>query len=457
MKLDAALPNQEHCILSDPLQQQLLQLVMDSLPESIFWKDFNSVYLGCNQKFAKVAGVGTPETIIGKNDYDLPWKKEEAEFFRLCDRRVMDSNTPELGIIEPQLQADGKERWLETNKMPLHDAQGHVIGILGTFQDITARKQAELDLQRLNEELERRVEERTVTLQQSLEQLQRSQMQMIQAEKMSSLGQLVAGVAHEINNSINFIHGNLGHVQDYAHQMMDCLQSCQISGPQSSELEAKIKQVDLEFMQADLPKILGSMKVGSDRVREIVLSLRNFSRLDEAEFKAVDLHEGLENTLLILSHRFEKTCSRPAIQIIKNYSDLPLVECYAGQMNQVFMNTLINAIDAIEESCQEGFSNRNDNYPGAIQIQTEIIDTDRVKITISDNGIGVPDNVRSRLFDPFFTTKPVGKGTGLGLSISYQIITEQHNGHLSCDATLGEGSQFYIEIPVRQLSKMQVV
>jgi two-component system, NtrC family, sensor kinase len=421
--------------LSDSvLQQQLLRMVMDSLPQYLFWKDHNSIFLGCNQKLAQMAGLNSPDEIVGKSDYDLPWTKEESDFFRLCDRRIMDSNIPELGIIEPQLQADGRHAWLETNKLPLHDAEGNVIGILGSCQDVTERHEAEIALKQLNEELERRVEERTVKLQQALTQLEQAQVQMVQAEKMSSMGQLVAGIAHEINNPINFIHGNLSYVQDYAQELMGFVDRHEQSAP----ILAETKGVDLAFIQTDLPKLLSSMKVGTNRIRDIVLSLRNFSRLDETEFKAVNLHEGIDNTLLILHHRFEATADRPVIQVIKNYGDLPLLQCYAGQLNQVFMNVLTNAIDAIDSLIA--------SHSNTISITTAV-ENDHVKIVIADTGTGIPEDIRSRLFDPFFTTKAVGKGTGLGLSISYQIVTDRHHGKLYCVSTPGEGAQFCIEIP----------
>jgi signal transduction histidine kinase len=314
-------------------------------------------------------------------------------------------------------------------------------------------------LERSNAELEYRVTERTQELSEkntqlnaALEELHRTQTQMIQTEKMSALGQMVAGVAHEINNPVNFIHGNLEHIKTYAGDLLYLVQTYQQYLPNPPQtIQELIQAIDLTFLSEDLPNILRSMEVGTDRIREIVLSLRNFSRLDEAEFKAVDLHEGIDNTLMILRHRFQATADRPAIQVIKEYGTLPKIECYAGQLNQVFLNLLSNAIDALEEANQKLTFTEIDADRNTIWIHTAVETGDRVKVTISDNGNGIAEKVRSHLFDPFFTTKPVGKGTGLGLSISYQIVTEKHKGKLWCDSIIGEGTKFCLEIPVRQI------
>jgi two-component system, NtrC family, sensor kinase len=438
---------------TESVNQQLLRLVMDTLPEHIFWKDRHSVFLGCNQKLADVAGVATPADIVGKTDYDLAWKREEADFFRQCDRRVMESGIPELGIIEPQQQADGKQAWLETNKIPLRDAAGNVIGIMGSFQDITPRYEAELALKQLNEALEERVSARTAELQQTLEALQTAQTQMIQAEKMSSLGQLVAGVAHEINNPINFIYGNLPHVQNYAQQLVEGIQYYQQADrTPCNDPATPASPIDLDFIQTDLPKILRSMEAGTNRVREIVLSLRNFSRLDEAESKTVDLHEGIDSTILMLQHRCIVTPDRPPIQILKHYGDLPRVSCYPGHLNQVFLNLLSNAIDAIETTAEKNVGKTETESVSptrlpTITIRSHMLGNTHVKITIGDNGCGIPTEHQSRLFDPFFTTKPIGQGTGMGLSIAYQIISN-HQGRLYCNSTVGQGTQFVIELPI---------
>lgn len=286
-------------------------------------------------------------------------------------------------------------------------------------------------------------------LQNTLTELHRVQGQMIQSEKMSALGQMVAGVAHEINNPVNFIHGNLPHVKQYAQDLLQLVHGYQQHYPHPPQsIQADLDEVDLEFLEQDLTKVLHSMKVGSDRIREIVVSLRSFSRLDEADYKSVNLHEGIDSTLMILHHRLKARSDRAEIQIIKQYGDLPLVECYPGQLNQVFMNLIANAIDALEMGQGSCSIQDKTTNPSTIWIQTTKTEDQQARITISDNGLGIPEAIRSRLFDPFFTTKPIGKGTGLGLSISYQIITETHKGKLWCNSTPGQPTDFIIEIPL---------
>ncbi|GAA6618604.1 protein kinase domain-containing protein [Scytonema sp. NUACC26] len=291
--------------------------------------------------------------------------------------------------------------------------------------------------------LEIRVAQRTQELQNTLEELRQTQLQMIQNEKMSSLGQLVAGIAHEINNPINFIYGNLTHISDYTQSLLTLL-DIYLENPSTSlaAILEKAEEIDLEYIRADLPKLLTSLRTGASRIRDIVQSLRNFSRLDEAAIKAVDLHQGIDNTLMILSSKLEN------IKVIKEYAKLPLVQCYAAELNQVFMHLLTNAIDAIEESfVRNGNSLRKEK--GQIIIRTELRQENQVVISIIDNGVGMTADVQNKMYDPFFTTKPVGKGNGLGLSISYQIVVEKHGGHLICQSLLGEGTELTILLPCR--------
>ncbi|MEG4805266.1 GAF domain-containing protein [Microcoleus sp. ARI1-B5] len=286
---------------------------------------------------------------------------------------------------------------------------------------------------------------------QNLKDLQQTQAQLIQTEKMSGLGQLVAGIAHEINNPVNFIYGNLNHATDYTENLLSLLELYQQQYPDSSpEIGELTEEIDLDFLLEDLPKLLLSMKVGADRIRQIVLSLRNFSRLDESQMKAVDIHEGIDSTLLILQHRLKSNADSANIVLVKEYGILPLVECYAGQLNQVFMNVLGNAIDALQS---DKVNDRKSVAP-QIKISTAVGklngNVPSAVIRISDNGTGISESMRKRIFDPFFTTKAVGKGTGLGLSISYQIVVEKHGGVLKCSSELGKGTEFAIEIPIRQ-------
>jgi two-component system, NtrC family, sensor kinase len=589
--------------------RQLLQQILDTLPILVFWKDQNLVYQGCNQAALGACGQSSVADLVGKTDYDLPWTKEESDWYRLCDRKVMDSGTPELNIVETQRQANGKTVILNTNKVPLRDVDGTVVGVVITIEDISELKASEAELQEYAERQtllnqlsslirnsldldavikaaiesirtmleidvcgfawyksdgeastwemiqEAKADEvksslgkfpttlmgpiegfltsqqilrvdnvaeysepihreflehvdcksevlipihtqdnqigvlvclhkqqvrpwsedeiellQAVTgilavairqaqlyaqsqgkgdaLHQALQELQQTQSQMVQREKMSSLGQLVAGIAHEINNPVNFIHGNVTHAEQYVTDLFALIdlyqQEC--STP-SLAITETIEAIDLDFLRNDLSKLLTSMNVGTERIREIVKSLRIFSRLDESEVKPVDIHDGIDSTLMILQSRLKATPDRVAINIHKAYVSLPEVECFAGQLNQVFMNLLVNAIDALEEVIQS--SDSPVDFAPEITIRTEQVQGQAL-IHFIDNGPGIAPEIQQRIFDPFFTTKPVGKGTGMGMSISYQIVTEKHSGQLLCDSEPGKGTHFIVQIPLKQ-------
>ena len=316
------------------------------------------------------------------------------------------------------------------DKRPFSETEVELIEAVGV-QLAIALNQAELYAQS---------QERTQQLEIALHELQQTQTQLIQSEKMSSLGQMVAGVAHEINNPVSFIYGNIQPATEYIQDLLKLLELYQFHYPfPAQQIQMEAEEIDLEFLIEDLPKLLTSMKVGATRIRDIVQSLRVFSRLDEADMKVVDIHEGIDSTIMILEHRLKPKPHFSGISVIKKYQKLPMVECYPGQLNQVFMNILSNAIDVLETQPEPR------NITISSQVKNQLI-----IISIADNGAGMPQEVKSKIFDPFFTTKAVGKGTGLGLSISHSIIVEKHNGSLKCNSELGQGTEFIIEIPIRQ-------
>lgn len=299
------------------------------------------------------------------------------------------------------------------------------------YRNATVLRKANLNLGRL-------VRNRTQELEQTLEQLKKSQAQLIQAEKISALGQLSAGIAHEINNPISFIYGNVVASEQYTQDCLELLSLYEQYYPSPAEdIQYFIEEIDLDFLKEDWIKLLSSMKTGTSRVKKIVESLRNFSRLDEADYKAVNLNDGLDSTLLLLNHRLTPANNLPSIEVVKNYCELPAVLCNPGATNQVFMNILSNAIEAFSAG-----------HPAPAITVTTKAEAERVVITLADNGDGIPEEIQPKIFNPFFTSKPVGKGTGLGLTVSYQTIVESHKGLINVTSILGEGTEFRIQLPI---------
>jgi two-component system NtrC family sensor kinase len=414
----------------------------------------------CNPAFEKITGYSREE-VIGYNCKFLQGKDTSPEAVETI-RQALKTQTG-CCVILRNYRKDRTPFWNELTISPVFDQQGDLTHYVGIQSDISEKVEAIEALQKS----EANYRNLNTQLQETIAELTQAQSQMLQTEKMSSLGQVVAGIAHEINNPVGFIHGNIDFVTQYTQELLKLidLQQQALQG-NTPELRAKMAEIEVDFIREDLVKVLTSMQNGTDRIKKIVLSLRNFSRLDEAEMKPADINEGLDNTLLLVQHRCQSQPQRPPIQIYKDYANLPLIECYPGQLNQVFLNVINNAIDALEESnCYanniadslgEEAQRNNLIYSCKkskllqIKIITELVG-DWVNIRIHDNGCGVTEEVRKNMFNPFFTTKSIGKGTGLGLSTSYQIVVEKHRGKITCSSLLGKGTEIKIELPLKMI------
>lgn len=404
--------------------QQRLSLLVEQSPLALLEWDLDGQIVAWNPAAEIIFGY-TPEEAIGKQLASLvsPAQPQLA----IEDLLKLRENEQDSGhsCVE-NITRDGRYLLCDWHNVPLVDADGQTLGIASLIQDVTAKYEAS-----------RQLTQRTTDLEATLIQLQQAQVQLVHSEKMSSLGQLVAGVAHEINNPVSFIHGNLSFAREHAESLLSAIEYYQETYPESLDAP-EVEDLDLPFIQSDFPALLQSMKMGTERIRDIVHSLRNFSRLDESDHKQVDLSEGIDNTLLILQHRLNATDKRSEIQVKRNYYGFPAITCYPGQLNQVFMNLITNAIDAID----------NTEPPHVITISAWMADAqgvlcedaskiqslpagDWIYVSVHDTGCGIPEAIQKQIFDPFFTTKPIGSGTGMGLSICHQIIVEKHNGTLT--------------------------
>lgn len=432
-------------------------------PESSLWEAHQTMNRHHVHRLVVVDAEGIVQGLVSQTS--LFQVLRPTDMYQMIEllQTVVEDRTQELAFKNQQLQLEIKDR--ERAEEKLQQAHDHLKEI------VKERTQQLHDANvKLKEDLARR-DAIQGELEKALKDLQHTQIQLIQTEKMSGLGQLVAGIAHEINNPINFIYGNLQHAGGYIDDILETLALYEKYYPHPpQEIRANNKKIDLDFLRDDVKHLLNSMYSGVDRIRNLLLSLRTFSRLDESKLKMADIHQGLDSTLLLIQNRLQGQHNLSRIHVIREYETIPQIECYPSQLNQVFLNLLLNAIDAVEEAQQQRHYYQPEMMSIAgiaqtveqdeptriyrkpqIRIKTGICPMgDRLMISIRDNGLGISPEIQQKLFDPFFTTKPVGKGTGLGLSISYQIVIENHGGTLECISQINEGTEFVITLPVTQ-------
>jgi len=415
-------------------QKQMLQAILDVAPIWIWMVNPKGKVHFFNKTFCQDVGVPLSTFLAVEHYKDI--LGENAANCLVSDAACLAQDSPHYSS-ETLTLVDGKQHYLEVTKVQLKNYDGETIGIIGLGVDATDRKRSDELLQEQNKCLER-----------TLKDLQEAQLQIVQSEKMSALGNLVAGVAHEINNPIGFIAGNLNEAKRSFEDVMEHLELYRSDAPKS-EIADHAEEIDIDYLLADLPKMIDSMQVGCDRISSISTSLRTFSRGDKDYKVSFNIHDGIDSAILILKHRLKANEHRPQIEAITKYGNLPKIECFPGQLNQVFMNLLANAIDALEESnLGRSFKEISVN-PNRISISTDVMGEDYIKVTIADNGTGMPEEVKKQIFDHLFTTKGVGKGTGLGLAIAHQIVVEKHGGTIEVNAEPGVETEFAIVLPVR--------